>query len=529
MTVATGSSRPIIAMLASGKDRSAPSPPLRTWAGFAAICLGMFMAILDVQIVATSLPTIQAALKMRPDQMSWVQTSYLIAEVIAIPLTGVLTSALSTRWLAVYSLGVFTLASIGCAMSTTFIALFGCRVVQGFAGGLLIPQVFAAGFVFFPGRGQVLATTIAGVLAVLAPTVGPLVGGFITEVYDWPWLFLINLGPGVVAIAVSAWLLPRQATDLGMLRSLDYPALALMAVALACLEVALKEAPRLTWVGWPVLTLFAASIGSGMLFVRRTLRSRRPIVDLRALQDRSFALGSGLSFILGVGLYGAVYLMPVFLAFVRAHDALEIGEVMAVTGAAQLAVAPVAVFLERRCNARLLTAVGFLLFAAGLACSAFQSRATDFEEMLFPQLLRGTAIMLCLLPPIRIALDHLPPAAVANASGLFNLMRNLGGAIGLALIDTVLYGRGPIIGNRLGEALYRGDADTARLVGLPLEQFLLHAPGTPVAPTTLAFVRAAVERQAIVEAVNEAWALVAALTLAGALAVLLIRLPSNRP
>jgi MFS transporter, DHA2 family, multidrug resistance protein len=528
MSVTARSSRPI-AMLTAGKDRSAPSPSLRTWVGFAAICLGMFMAILDVQIVATSLPTIQAALKMRPDQMSWVQTSYLIAEVIAIPLTGVLTSALSTRWLAVCSLGVFTIASIGCALSTTFFALFGCRVVQGFAGGLLIPQVFAAGFVFFPGRGQVLATTMAGVLAVLAPTVGPLVGGFITEAYDWPWLFLINLGPGVVAIALSAWLLPRQATDLGMLRTLDYPALALMAVALACLEVALKEAPRQTWVAGPVLALFAASIGSGMLFVRRTLRSRRPIVDLRALQDRGFALGSGLSFILGVGLYGAVYLMPVFLAFVRAHDAREIGEVMVVTGAAQLAMAPVAVFLERRCNARLLTAVGFLIFAIGLACSAWQTRATDFAEMLLPQVLRGTAIMLCLLPPIRIALDHLPLQAVANASGLFNLLRNLGGAIGLALIDTILYGRGPIIGERLGEALYRGDADTARLVGLPLDQFLLHTPGTPVAPATLAFVRAAVQRQAIVEAVNEAWGLLAALTLAGALAVLLIRIANNRP
>ena len=202
-----------------------PSPSLSTWAGFGAMCLGMFMAVLDIQVVATSLPTIQAALDMRPDQMSWLQTSYLIAEVVAIPLTGVLTRALGMRWLSVTSLAIFTAASVGCGYSQSFAELLAWRVVQGFAGGLLIPQVFAGGFVLFPDRGQALATTIAGVLAVLAPTVGPYVGGWITRTYDWPWLFLINLAPGLVAIAVSAWLLPKEPTALRLVRTLDYPAL----------------------------------------------------------------------------------------------------------------------------------------------------------------------------------------------------------------------------------------------------------------------------------------------------------------
>ncbi len=506
------------------------SPSLATWAGFGAMCLGMFMAVLDIQVVATSLPTIQAALDMRPDQMSWLQTSYLIAEVVAIPLTGVLTRALGMRWLSVASLAIFTVASVGCAYSQSFTELLAWRVVQGLAGGLLIPLVFAGGFVLFPGRGQALATTIAGVLAVLAPTVGPYVGGWITQTYDWPWLFLINLGPGLIAIVVSAWLLPREPTELRLVRTLDFAALALMAAALASLEIGLKEAPQQGWGAWPVVALFAGSLGCGALFVRRTLRSPHPVVDLRALNDSSFALGSALSFILGIGLYGAVYLMPVFLAFVRSHDALEIGETMIVTGAAQLMMAPIAVFLERRMSARVLTAVGFALFSVGLWLSAFQTRATDFEEMFLPQVLRGVAIMLCLLPPIRIALGHLSPEAVFNASGLFNLMRNLGGAIGLALIDTVLYGRGPAIGERLGQGLARGDVEAAKTVGLPMDRFLAHVPGTEVPPATMAFVRAAVERQAMVEAVNEAWALVAALSLAGALAVLLVRKASrSRP
>jgi DHA2 family multidrug resistance protein len=506
---------------------AAPNPSLATWAGFGAMCLGMFMAVLDIQVVATSLPRIQAALDMRPDQMSWIQTSYLIAEVVAIPLTGVLTRSLGMRWLSVTSLAVFTAASVGCAYSQSFAELVAWRVVQGFAGGLLIPQVFAGGFVLFPGRGQALATTIAGVIAVLAPTMGPYVGGWITQTYDWPWLFLVNVGPGLVAIAVSAWLLPKQPTTLRLVQTLDYPALALMAAALASLVIGLKEAPQQGWAVWPIVALFAGSLTCGILFVHRTLRSPHPVVDLRALKDASFALGCSLSFILGIGLFGAVYLMPVFLAFVRVHDPLEIGQTMIVTGAAQLIMAPIAVLLERRTSARVLTGIGFALFSAGLGLSAFQTRATDFEEMVLPQILRGVAIMLCLLPPIRIALGHLPPEAVANASGLFNLMRNLGAAIGLALIDTVLYGRGPAIGERLGQALEQGDVTAARAVGLPMDKFLAHTPGTEVAPATLAFVRAAVERQAIVEAINEAWALIAVLSLAGALVVLLVRPASS--
>ena len=249
-----------------------------------------------------------------------------------------------------------------------------------------------------------------------------------------------------------------------------------MAAALSSLVIALKEAPQQGWAAWPIVALFAGSLGCGTLFVRRTLRSPCPLVDLRALKDSSFALGTALSFILGIGLYGAVYLMPVFLAFVRVHDPLEIGETMMVTGAAQLVMAPIAVFLERRMSARVLTGVGFALFALGLALSAFQTRATDFEEMVLPQILRGVAIMLCLLPPIRIALGHLSPEAVANASGLFNLMRNLGGAIGLALIDTVLYGRGPAIGERLGQAIARGDVAAARRSDCRWISFLRTSP-----------------------------------------------------
>ena len=196
----------------------APAPSLASWAGFAAMCAGMFMAVLDIQIVAASLPTIQAELAIRPDQMSWVQTSYLIAEVVAIPLTGLLTRALTMRWLSVATIVAFTAASAGCAFSGSFEVLIFWRILQGLAGGLLIPQVFAAGFALFPGRGQATATTIAGVLAVLAPTLGPIIGGWITDTYSWPWLFLINIVPGILAAATAFMALPRQNGEPGLLR-----------------------------------------------------------------------------------------------------------------------------------------------------------------------------------------------------------------------------------------------------------------------------------------------------------------------
>src|SRR5471032_1552127 len=158
---------------------------LATWFGFALMCLGMFMAILDIQVVATSLPTIQNALAISPDAMSWIQTAYLIAEVIAIPLTGWLTRVLTLRWLFVIATTIFTLASIGCALSGSFLTLVGFRVLQGFAGGTLIPAVFSGVFLLFPIRLLPLATTMAGIMAVLAPTIGLVIGASITETYSW--------------------------------------------------------------------------------------------------------------------------------------------------------------------------------------------------------------------------------------------------------------------------------------------------------------------------------------------------------
>ncbi len=220
---------------------------LSAWPGFAVMGVGMFMAILDIQVVATSIPTIQKALAVRPDQISWIQTAYLIAEVIAIPLTGVLTRLLSMRWLFVTAITAFTVASLGCASSSGFADLVAWRVLQGFSGGTLIPGVFSAVFLLFPASRQGLATTVAGVLAVLAPTVGPVVGGWITQTFSWHWLFLINIAPGVLCAIGGVTLLPAERPRWSQSRRLDLLSLAGLALALAALEIGLKQAPDHGW------------------------------------------------------------------------------------------------------------------------------------------------------------------------------------------------------------------------------------------------------------------------------------------
>jgi len=506
---------------------SAPqTTPLPIWIGFSALCIGMFMAILDIQIVSTSLPEIQEALGIAPAQMSWIQTAYLIAEVITIPLTGKLTRAFGLKYLGIGAIIGFALASLGCAASTGFITLIAFRILQGLAGGCLIPAVFSAVFLLFPERRQALATGIAGSLAVLAPAIGPLIGGWITDTYSWHWLFLVNIGPAIATIIIVWFCLSKSAVAWHELRRLDWIALTAMAISLACLEIALKQAPQQGWLTPPILALSLGTIMTGLLFYHRTWHADHPIVDLRLLRQRDFATGCCLSFMLGIGLFGASFLLPVFLGYVRLHSAFEIGQIMLVTGVTQLLMAPVAVWLERRhriwlFQPRRLSLIGFTVLAAGLMLSSLATFESDFDQLFWPQVLRGAAIMFCLLPPTRLALDRLSPEVVADGSALFNLMRNLGGAIGLAAIDTIVWQRAPIEAHHLVTRLLAGDAAAARLVGLDTDRFV----GKPMPmpdQATQDLMRPAIERAGLVLAINEAWLAIGLATLIGAVLALLL-------
>ena len=477
---------------------------VKKWVGFASLCAGMFMAVLDIQIVITSLTTIEEALKIGADRMSWVQTAYLIAEVIAIPITGLLTRVFTLRWLVTGAITLFMLASIGCAASSGFGELIAFRVLQGLAGGALIPVVFSAIFLLFErGFEQTLATTMGGIIAVLAPAVGPLIGGVLTEYFSWHWLFLINVFPGILTMIAAATCLPRDTPDPRLLKSLDWFSLGLIALALAALEIGLKEAPDQGWLSLLVLSLYG--LCAFCLYV--AIRRPAPAVDFRLLRDRNLAFGCALSFILGLGLFGSVYLLPVFLAYVRHHGPIDIGLILLATGVAQLVAAPVAVYLDRRFSARLLSSIGFGLFAVGLAMSGFETRESDFHELLWAQILRGSSVALCILPVTRFALGLLPLVRVSDASGLYNLSRNLGGAIGIALIDTVVFTRGAEHASRIGDLMKDQPEAAARLMRIGIDE--LPDPGDPLG---ILGVMDAIQEASLTLAINEAWLMLGGIT-----------------
>jgi DHA2 family multidrug resistance protein len=434
----------------TGGDRS----EARRVIAFLAMVFGMFMAILDIQIVSASLTEIQAGLAASANEITWVQTAYLIAEVVMIPLSGYLSRAMGTRLLFAISAGGFTGASLMCGLSTSINEMILWRAIQGFIGGGMIPTVFATAFLIFPRSRMGLVTPMIGLVATLAPTIGPTVGGYLTNALSWHWLFFINIMPGLAVTAAAILLIDFDQPDWSLFRNFDVAGLLTMAGFLGGLEYVLEEGPRNDWFGDDTVLLMAWVSGlSAIAFFARVLTARQPIVDLRGFSDRNFGLGSLFSFVLGIGLYGLTYLYPVYLAQVRGFDALMIGETMFVSGVFMFLTAPVAGRLSSTIDPRLLLIAGFLCFAAGTYWMTWLTKDWDFWELFWPQVFRGIGLMMAMIPINNIALGTLPPERLKNASGLFNLTRNLGGAVGLAALTTVLNDRTDLHLTRLHEAV----------------------------------------------------------------------------
>jgi DHA2 family multidrug resistance protein len=423
---------------------------------FAFMCMvfGMFMAILDIQIVSASLAEIQAGVSASADEISWVQTAYLIAEVIMIPLSGTLSRVLSTRWMFVISAAGFTLMSFMCATSSSINEMILWRALQGFIGGGMIPTVFASAYTIFPPNKRGAITPIIGLVATLAPTVGPTVGGYLTDLFSWHWLFLVNIVPGVFVTISTYLFVDFDEPNLPLFKEFDWWGLGFMAGFLGCLEYVLEEGPNHDWFQEEsVLIAAVVCVVSTVAFFWRALKAKQPIVDLYAFSDRNFAGGCVFSFIMGIGLYGLTYLYPVYLGRVRGYSALQIGETMFITGVCMFLTAPIAGRLIAKVDPRLMMAAGFIGFGAGTWWASSITKDWDFWELLIPQILRGVSLMTCMIPINNIALGTLPPARMKNASGLYNLTRNLGGAVGLAVINTVLNDRWDLHLSRLHDSV----------------------------------------------------------------------------
>lgn len=434
-------------------DAAAAARARRAWWGFLTLVLGQFMAVLDIQIVASSINELQAGLAASRDEIQWVQTAYLIAEIIAVPLSGYLTKMMSTRvYFTICTLG-FTLASVGCAAAWNLGSMVVFRVLQGFLGGGMIPVMYATMFTLFKGEKLIVPQLIAGMTAMLAPTLGPTLGGYLTDALSWHWLFLMNLIPGVATATAAWWLLDFDRPQWLLFRRLDWYGLVCMAVFLGSLEYTLDEGPRNDWLADDTVRLTALTLCvSGVLFLRRMLTSALPIVDLRAFANRNFAMGSLISGLLGMCLYTLVYLTPLFLGEVRGYNPAQIGAVMMVQGLSMIVTAPFAGRLTRYGRPRLMMAAGLFLVVFSTGLNAQLTGDWGWLQFALPQALRGCGLVLCFIPLTNVALGTMPADKVGNASGLFNLTRNLGGAIGLALINTLLNQRTWLHWQQLAEA-----------------------------------------------------------------------------
>lgn len=416
-----------------------PPITLRSLIGFFAMAFGMFMAILDIQIVSASLAQIQAGLSASPEEISWVQTSYLIAEVVMIPLSGFLSRLMSTRILFVASAASFTLMSLLCATATSIEEMIVFRALQGFLGGAMIPTVVAGSYMMF-GQGRAAGVSaIVGLIATLAPTIGPTLGGILTDAFSWHWLFLINLPVGIVISAVVWSLVDVDKPDWTLLTGFDAAGLALMAAFLGSTEFVLEEGSRRDWFEDPAIRIFAGvAVFAGAGFFARVLSASNPIVNLTVFRNRNFTLGALFGLVLGIGLYGIQYLLPVFLGRVRGYTSLEIGEMLFVTGLCQFISAPIAGMLSRRFDPRLPLTIGLLLMASSCLQFSHLTSQWGFNDMLLPQIMRGAGLMFCMVPANVVALGRLDHQTIKDASGLYNLLRNLGGALGLAVLNTQL-------------------------------------------------------------------------------------------
>jgi MFS transporter, DHA2 family, multidrug resistance protein len=278
---------------------------------FLAMCFGMFMAFLDIQVVSASLTEIQAGLAASADEISWVQTAYLIAEVIAIPLSGFLSRALGTRWMFAGSAAGFTFASLMCGLSTSMTQMIVWRAIQGFIGGGMIPTVFASAYTVFPRSRMPIIVPMIGLIATLAPTIGPTVGGYLTDALSWHWLFFINILPGIGVVAATAALIDFDKPNLGLFEQFDWWGLIFMAAFLGSLEYVLEEGQRYNWFDDDTITFFAVvSVVAAAAFFVRMFTASQPIVDLKAFANRNFALGSAFSFVLGIGALRADLPLP---------------------------------------------------------------------------------------------------------------------------------------------------------------------------------------------------------------------------
>lgn len=452
--------------------RPAGEPTRRDWIAVMSVMLGAFMAVLDIQITNSSLKDIQGALSATLEEGSWISTSYLVAEIIMIPLTAWLVQLLSARRLAVWvSLG-FLGASLLCSMAWSLESMIVFRALQGFTGGALIPLAFTLTLIKLPEHHRAKGMAMFAMTATFAPSIGPTIGGWLTENWGWQYIFYINIPPGLLMIAGLMYGLEKKESHWELLKSTDYMGILTLGVGLGCLQVFLEEGHRKDWLESNlIVSLGSIALFSLITFVIVQFSKPNPLINLRILGNRNFGLSSISSLGMGVGLYGSIYLLPLYLAQIQNYNALQIGEVIMWMGVPQLFLIPLVPKLMKFISPKWLCTLGFGLF--GLASFSSGVLNPDFAGPQFNQIqiIRALGQPLIMVTISLIATAYILPQDAGSASSLFNILRNLGGAIGIALLATLLDARTKTYFDYLRESISPANPQVAERMASMADRF----------------------------------------------------------
>ncbi len=418
---------------------AADAVSFQTWIAVIGSCLGAFLAILNIQIVSSSLADIQGAIGAGVDDGGWITTSYLVAEIIVIPMSGWLARVFSLRSYLLVNIALFLLMSVACAFATNLSEMIAMRAIQGFAGGVLIPLAFSIIMTRLPPSRRAIGLSIYSVSVICGPAIGPVIGGYCNEAFGWQSIFIVNLVPGAVMLGMLWFSLDQEPRQLGLLAKGDWFGIAFMSVGLGSLQTVLEEGNKDDWFGSPFIVRTSAVAAAALAaFVAIQLVRKEPLLHLRLLGRRNFGLATLANFFFGFSMYGWVYLVPVYLSRVQGFNALQIGHVMIWMGVPQFAFIPLVPMLMRRFDPRHLVLVGFVLFIGGTLLATGLSADFSGPQFLSANLVRALAQSLVTTPLSLIAVAGIERAYAGSASALFNMTRNLGGALGIALLQTLL-------------------------------------------------------------------------------------------
>jgi DHA2 family multidrug resistance protein len=511
-------------------DQATPAVSPKTWLAVFGATLGAFMAVLNIQIVNASLANIQGAIGAGIDDGGWISTSYLIAEIIVIPLSGWLAQVFSIRVYLLTNAILFLVFSAACALAQDLPQMIVLRALQGFFGGVLIPMAFTLIITLLPKAKQPVGLALFALSATFAPAIGPTIGGYLTENWGWQYIFYVNLAPGALMIAMLWFSLEAKPMKLELLRRGDWPGVITMAIGLGALQTVLEEGNKDDWFGSVFIVRLSIIAAMALaLFLWIELTSPKPLLNLRLLARRNFGFGSLANCLLGMALYGSVFIMPQYLARIQGYNAEQIGMVLAWTGLPQLVLIPLVPRLMKRFDPRLVIGIGFALFAASNFMNITMTVDTGSDQLFWPNVIRAIGQALCFAPLSAVATAGIEPENAGSASALFNMMRNLGGAVGIAMLQTFLTKREQYHSNVLTQSVSLfAQATRARIESLT-QYFISHGVLDPADASHRAVVAIGgiVQKQAFILAFSDTFYLLGAALIMALVAALMLKKPAR--